>query len=72
MEHDTELLTIDQVCEFWGGKLAPLHYTTIYRQIKLGHHPKPLKVGQQASRWLYSELIAERSRRIAARDGEAA
>ena len=61
-----EMLSIRAVCQFWGGD-APLNSASIYRQIAAGKHPKPIKVGS-LSRWLRQELIAERERRMVARD----
>ena len=60
-----EMLTISAVCAFWGGD-EPLNHATVYRQITAGQHPRPIKVGS-LSRWLRSELLAERERRMAAR-----
>lgn len=68
---DDAFLDFDAACQFWGGN-RPLNRATIYRQIAAGQHPKPVKIGH-LSRFLKSELLAERDRRIAARDlGEAA
>jgi len=61
-----DMMTIGAVCAFWGGD-EPLNPATVYRQVTAGQHPKPIKVGS-LSRWLRSELLAERARRVAKRD----
>jgi len=63
---DQDLITIEAVCQFWGGN-APLNPATIYRQMAAGQHPRPIKVGT-LSRWVRSELLAEQTRRMARRD----
>ena len=46
-----ELLDRAEVCRFFGG----LNASTLYRGIRLGRYPKPVKVGPGSSRWLRSE-----------------
>ncbi len=62
---DDQLLTIKDVCRFWGGN-KPLNPATLYRQIADGKHPKPIKVGG-LSRWSLNELRVELQRRKDAR-----
>lgn len=51
MQSPDDLLDIKQVCEFFGY----LHPSTIYRGIRKGWYPPPIKVGPNTSRWLRSE-----------------
>lgn len=53
------------VCRYWGGIDTPVNPSTVYRWIKAGQHPRPVKMGG-LSRFYGSDLIAERDRRIAA------
>jgi len=46
-------LDLRSVCRFFGGT-KPLHPATVYRNIKAGRLPKPIKVAG-SSRWLRSE-----------------
>jgi len=49
-----ELLDRDEVCRFFGGT-KPIDAATLYRGIRVGRYPKPVKVGPGSSRWLRSE-----------------
>jgi predicted DNA-binding transcriptional regulator AlpA len=62
LRHD-ELLDLKEVCAFFGG----LDASTIYRGIKAGRYPSPIKVGANASRWLRSECSAALQAMIARR-----
>ena len=46
------LLRLPEVEETIGLKKP-----TIYRLIRAGKFPKPIKVGERASRWSYNELM---------------
>ncbi|PJK15324.1 hypothetical protein CO613_01030 [Lysobacteraceae bacterium NML07-0707] len=48
--------------------LAGLSRSGIYRLVRLGRFPKPVKVGSKASAWPLSEVQAWITARIAARD----
>jgi predicted DNA-binding transcriptional regulator AlpA len=48
------LLTIREVCAFFGG----LNPSTIYRGIAAGRYPAPVRVGLNTSRWLRHECEA--------------
>jgi predicted DNA-binding transcriptional regulator AlpA len=67
-DDDLVLLDITEACRFFGGGSSPLHPTTLYKGIKAGKYPPPLKQGPGTSRWLRSEcatalrkIIAERA-----------
>jgi len=51
MENPLELLDRAEVCRFFGS----LNASTLYRGIRQGRYPKPVKVGPGSSRWLRSE-----------------
>lgn len=50
---ENHLLTKGEVCRYFGN----LNPSTLYRQIKQGKLPKPVRVGG-SSRWLRSECEA--------------
>jgi predicted DNA-binding transcriptional regulator AlpA len=50
----SDLLDRDGVCRFFGGD-KPIDPSTLYRNIKAGRYPRPVKVGPGSSRWLRSE-----------------
>jgi predicted DNA-binding transcriptional regulator AlpA len=49
-----ELSDRGEVCRFFGGS-KPLNAATLYRGIRVGRYPKPVKIGPGSSRWLRSE-----------------
>ena len=54
-----ELLNRAEVCRFFGS----LNASTLYRGIRQGRYPRPVKVGPGSSRWLRSlsvKLCCER------------
>jgi predicted DNA-binding transcriptional regulator AlpA len=55
--NDLDLLDRPSVCRLFGGS-RPLNPSTLYRGIKLGRYPRPVKVGPGSSRWLRSECEA--------------
>jgi len=52
-----QLLDKAEVCRLFGGT-KPINPTTLYRGIKLGRYPKPVKIGPGSSRWLRAECEA--------------
>jgi predicted DNA-binding transcriptional regulator AlpA len=52
---DDELLDSETVCRLLGGS-RPINPATLYRGIRAGRYPRPIKVGPGSSRWLRSEL----------------
>lgn len=50
-----------------GGKDTPISHATLYRGIRLGRYPKPLRVGEASNRWRTDELYAFLERASAAR-----
>jgi predicted DNA-binding transcriptional regulator AlpA len=53
------LLDRDATCAFFGG-IRPINPATLYRGIRRGHYPRPVKIGslRGSSRWLRSECEA--------------
>jgi predicted DNA-binding transcriptional regulator AlpA len=51
------LLDRREVCRFFGGT-KPLDPATLYRGIRKGRYPRPIKVGPGSSRWLRVECEA--------------
>jgi predicted DNA-binding transcriptional regulator AlpA len=51
-----ELFDRRAACAFFGGT-KPINIATLYRGIRRGRYPKPIKVGG-SSRWLRSECEA--------------
>jgi predicted DNA-binding transcriptional regulator AlpA len=54
MQDDLELLDRAAACAFFGGT-KPIDAATLYRGIRNGRYPAPLKIGPGSSRWLRSE-----------------
>jgi predicted DNA-binding transcriptional regulator AlpA len=52
----SELLDKGEVCRYFGGT-KPINVATLYRGIRQGRFPKPIRVGG-SSRWLRSECEA--------------
>jgi predicted DNA-binding transcriptional regulator AlpA len=51
------LLDRGEVCRLFGGT-RPLNASTLYRGIRAGRYPRPIKVGPGTSRWLLAECEA--------------
>lgn len=67
-----DLVPITVACQIIGGKDTPITPSTLYRGIKEGRFPAPLKFGPGTSRWRRSELLATNEKAAAARHGEVA
>jgi predicted DNA-binding transcriptional regulator AlpA len=52
-----DLLDKRAVCRMFGGS-RPINVATLYRGIRKGRYPRPVKVGPGSSRWLRSECEA--------------
>lgn len=48
------MLTIEEVCRFFGGS-EPIDRSTFYRWMKTGIAPKPLKMSPRVNRWSLHE-----------------
>jgi predicted DNA-binding transcriptional regulator AlpA len=51
------LLDRAEACRFFGG-IRPINAATLYRGIRKGRYPRPVKVGPGSSRWLREECEA--------------
>ena len=61
MPHDTlddDLIDESTACRVIGGKTNPIHRSTLWRGIRAGRYPMPIKVGPGTNRWRLSELTA--------------
>jgi len=55
-----QLLKLKEALIFFGG----INASTLYRGIRLGRYPAPVKVGPQSSRWIKAECEAALDRMI--------
>jgi predicted DNA-binding transcriptional regulator AlpA len=69
---DLTLMDVGETCRFFGGSNSPLNPATLYRGIKSGKYPAPVKIGQGTSRWVRGECEAALRKMIAERDAKAA
>ena len=53
-----ELVDEARACAIIGGQESPIHRSTLWRGIRDGRYPKPIKVSKRASRWIMGELRA--------------
>jgi prophage regulatory protein len=51
---ESQLLNEKQACKALGGISAP----TLWRGVKSGRYPKPVKIGIRIARWRREELAA--------------
>jgi predicted DNA-binding transcriptional regulator AlpA len=63
---NADLLDRLEACRFFGGN-RPLNPATLYRGIRLGRYPRPIKVGPGSSYWLRSECEAALAKMMEAR-----
>jgi predicted DNA-binding transcriptional regulator AlpA len=61
-----EMLDRKAVCAWFGGT-KPIDASTLYRGIRQGRYPRPVKVGPGSSRWLRSECVAALQRMVEGR-----
>jgi predicted DNA-binding transcriptional regulator AlpA len=67
MHTEPDLLTMRETCRKIGGTARPIDPSTLYRGIKAGRYPAPIKVGPGSSRWLRSEVDAALAAMVAGR-----
>ena len=60
------LLDRRKVCLLLGGS-KPINPSTLYRGIRQGRYPKPVKLSPGCSRWLLTEIEAVIRSMVAAR-----
>ena len=61
-----ELLTLREVALLFGGS-RPLNPSTVWRWVKSGRLPRPVKLGRGTVRWIRSEVEATLRRMVEAR-----
>src|SRR5262245_34445033 len=59
---NAEMMTMSAVCAFFGGDDKPINPSTLYRGIKVGRYPAPVKLSRSISRWRRSECVAYRDK----------
>lgn len=59
---DDDLVTVWIACEIIGGTENPISRATLWRGVKAGRYPKPIRIGASKNRgpvrWRKNELIA--------------
>ena len=50
-----ELINRKEACQLFGGQAKPIDASTLYRGIRQGRYPRPVKVGPGSSRWVRQE-----------------
>lgn len=53
-----EMLSMREVCRFFGGADRPLDPSTIYRWMRQDRLPRPVIMGPQIQRWRRSDCQA--------------
>lgn len=71
---DDDLVVEAVACAFIGGRTSPIHRSSLWRGIRSGAYPSPLRVGvgTGTNRWRVAELREVVRRADAARGGRAA
>lgn len=72
MSPENDLIPMGTVCRILGGDESPVVPGTVYRAIREGRLPKPIKIGKLTSRWRRSEIEAFIERAASDRDEVAA
>ena len=54
-------------CRLNGGNDSPISRSTLWRGVRAGRYPKPIKVGPSTNRWRASEIVAIIEKAAAAR-----
>lgn len=67
-----DLVPITVACQLIGGRETPITPSTLYKGIKTGRFPAPIKLGPGTSRWRRSEILVLLEKASAERTGEAA
>lgn len=53
-----DLMDARETCRFFGGATKPIDMSTLYRGIKAGIYPAPIKFTVKMARWRRSECEA--------------
>ena len=65
---ELDLIDAEEACKEIGGKDSPIHAATLYRGVKRGLYPRPIKVGPNISRWNRPEIRAALKKLLEGRD----
>jgi len=68
MQTHLELVDESAALRIIGGNETPINRATLWRGVKAGRYPKPIKVTAATNRWVLSELVACIEARMAARE----
>jgi predicted DNA-binding transcriptional regulator AlpA len=52
---DLTMLDVEETCRFFGGQNSPIDPSTLYKGIKTGKYPRPVKQGSKTSRWVLGQ-----------------
>jgi predicted DNA-binding transcriptional regulator AlpA len=63
---NNDLMDVAETCRFFGGS-RPINPATLYRGVKSGNYPAPVKTGPNTNRWLRAECQARLDAMIASR-----
>lgn len=63
----TELLDANATCALIGGN-KPINKATLWRGVKAGLYPQPIKITPNANRWKRSEIVEAIEQRAKARE----
>ena len=66
---EDSLCDVREACRVLGGS-KPINPATLYRGVKQGRYPAPIKIGPQLSRWILSELLDVRAAAVRQRDAD--
>lgn len=67
---EIELTDATGACRILGGS-RPIHRGSLYRGVKLGVYPEPIRLGPGTSRWVVAELNEALRARMRDRRGAA-
>jgi predicted DNA-binding transcriptional regulator AlpA len=66
---DLTMLDVEETCRFFGGQKSPIDPSTLYKGIKTGKYPPPVKQGTKTSRWVLGQCRAALLKIIAEQSG---
>ena len=69
IREDDELMPIEEVCEFLGGKGKPIDRATVYRGVAKGIYHPPVHPSPGISRWVRRWLVKDRARIVSGQGG---
>ena len=67
-----EWMDAKETCRFFGGVGHPIDMSTLYRGMKSGRYPRPIKFSKNMARWRRGECEAALQKMIDAHEEEVA